>query len=83
VAFLNLNILINTREYFILTDIWTTLYTKDIPVTGSGGPYGYESSRLPHYLDKRLRDGGKVVSPTRRPALPPGFFFKKPGTHFC
>jgi hypothetical protein len=30
--------------------------SKDIPVTGHGG----EMLRLPHYLDKRLIDGGKV-----------------------
>jgi hypothetical protein len=35
---------------------------KDIPVTGHGGPWGCERLRLPHYLDKRLIDGGKVVS---------------------
>jgi hypothetical protein len=40
---------------------------KDIPVTGHGGPQGCERLRLPHYLDKRLIDGGKVVSPTRLP----------------
>jgi hypothetical protein len=34
--------------------------------------------RLPHYLDKRLIDGGKVVSPTRQPHFTPKFlyFFK-------
>jgi hypothetical protein len=37
---------------------------KDIPVTDHGGPWGCEMLRLPHYLDKRLIDGGKVVSPT-------------------
>jgi len=26
------------------------------------------------------QDGGKVVSPTHRPPLPPG---NAPGTHFC
>jgi hypothetical protein len=31
---------------------------KDIPVTGRGDPWGCERSRLPHYLDKRLTDGG-------------------------
>jgi hypothetical protein len=36
-------------------------------------------SRLPHFLDNRLTDGGEV-SPTRRPAFTPG---KIPGTHFC
>jgi hypothetical protein len=30
--------------------------------------------RLPYYLDKRLTDGGKVVSPTRR-LQSQGFFF--------
>jgi hypothetical protein len=48
---------------------------KDIPVTGRGGPSGCERSRLPHYLHKRLTDGGKVVSPTRRPPFTPRFLF--------
>jgi hypothetical protein len=33
---------------------------KAIPVAGRGGPYGCETSRLPHYLDNRLSDGGEV-----------------------
>jgi hypothetical protein len=33
-----------------------------------------ERSMLPHFLDNRLTDGGEVVSPTRRPSLPPGRF---------
>jgi hypothetical protein len=48
---------------------------KDIPVTGHGGPSGCERLRLPHYLDKRQLDGGKVVSPTRRPHFTPRFLF--------
>jgi hypothetical protein len=40
---------------------------KAIPVTGSGGPYGCETSRLPHLLDNRLTDVSEVVSLTRRP----------------
>jgi hypothetical protein len=27
--------------------------------------------RIPHYLDNRLTDGGKVVSPTHRPRFTP------------
>jgi hypothetical protein len=53
---------------------------KAIPVTGREGPQGCETSRLPHYLDKRLTDGGEVVSPTRRQPFTPR---KIPGTHFC
>jgi hypothetical protein len=40
---------------------------KAIPVTGREGPLGCETSRLPHFLDNRLTDGGEVVSPMRRP----------------
>jgi hypothetical protein len=44
---------------------------QTIPVTGRGVPYGCEMSRLPYYLYNRLTDGGKVVSPTRRPPFTP------------
>jgi hypothetical protein len=46
---------------------------KAIPATGHGGPQGCETSRLPHFLDNRLTDGGEVFSLTCRP-LPPGRF---------
>jgi hypothetical protein len=32
-----------------------------------GGPWGCETSRLPHFLDNRLTDGSEAVSHTRRP----------------
>jgi hypothetical protein len=38
-----------------------------MPVIGRGGPYGCETSRLPHFLDSRLTGGGEFVSLTRRP----------------
>jgi hypothetical protein len=47
---------------------------KAIPVTGREGPQGCETSRLPHFLDNRLTDGGEVVSYTRRPPFTPGRF---------
>jgi hypothetical protein len=52
---------------------------KGIPVTGREGPKGCEKSRLPHYLNNRLADGG-VVNLKRRPLFTPR---KIPGTHFC
>jgi hypothetical protein len=30
---------------------------KAIPVTGRGGPYYFETPRLPHFLENWLRDG--------------------------
>jgi hypothetical protein len=51
-----------------------------IPVTGHEGPQGCETSKLPHFLDNRLTDGGEVVSITRRPFFTPR---KIPDTHFC
>jgi hypothetical protein len=53
---------------------------KAIPVTSRGGPYVCETSRLPHFLDSRLTDGGEVVSLTRRLPFTPR---KIHGTHFC
>jgi hypothetical protein len=59
---------------------WKVKNGKAIPVTGRGGPNGCEKSRLPHFLDDRLRDGAEVVSLTRRP---PFALRKISGTHFC
>jgi hypothetical protein len=44
---------------------------KATPVTGRGGPYGCETSRLPHFLDIWLTDEGEVIF-TRWPPLSPG-----------
>jgi hypothetical protein len=57
-----------------------TMFYKAIPVTGREDPKGCETSRLPHFIDNRLTDGGEVVSHTRRPLFTPT---KIPGTNFC
>jgi hypothetical protein len=46
--------------------------SKYIPVTCSGGPYGYETSRHPDFVDNWLMDGGEAVSLARRPLFTPG-----------
>jgi hypothetical protein len=52
---------------------------KTILVRGRGGPQGCETSRLRHFLDSRLADGGKGSSLTRRspftPRKIPGYYF--------
>jgi hypothetical protein len=35
---------------------------KVVPVIGCGGPWSCETSRLPHFLDNRLTDGGYCVN---------------------
>jgi hypothetical protein len=42
---------------------------KAIPVTGRGGSYGCEKSRLPRFLGNRLSDSGEVDS-LKRQAVP-------------
>jgi len=43
------------------------------------GPEGSRKLRFPDFVTT-AQDGGKVVSLTHRPPLPPG---NTPGTHFC
>jgi hypothetical protein len=56
--------LLRVREFFQQTG-------KAFPVTGRGGPYGCETSRLSHYLENRLTVGVEVVSLTPRPLFSP------------
>ena len=52
---------------------------KAVPLQGWSGPEGSRKLRFPDYMTT-AQDGGKVVSLTHRPPLPPG---NTPGTHFC
>jgi hypothetical protein len=53
--------------------------SKAVPLEAWSGP---EGSRKLRFLDfmTRAQEGGKVVSLTHQPPLPPG---NTPGTHFC
>jgi hypothetical protein len=59
------------------------LSKKLSPVTGSGGLYCYEMLRIPHCLDSRLKDSGKVVSLMHRPRSTQQKHFSASGTRFC
>jgi len=62
---------------------WLSLKRKWVmyisPITGPRCQEGSRKLRLPDYVTM-AQDGGKVVSLTHRPLLPPG---NTPGTHFC
>jgi len=63
-------------------DICTTVIIvkgKAVPLQVWSGPEGSRKLRLPDFV-KTAYDGGKVVSLTHWPPLPPG---NTPGTHFC
>jgi len=52
---------------------------KVVPLQAWSGPEGSRKLRFPDFITT-AQDGGKVVSLTHRPPLPPG---NAPGTHFC
>jgi hypothetical protein len=52
---------------------------KAVPLQAWSGPEGSMKLRFPDYMTM-AQDGGKVVSLTHWPPLPPG---NAPGTHFC
>jgi hypothetical protein len=55
------------------------LIGKAVPLQAWSGPEGSRMLRFPDFITT-AQDGGKVVSLTHRPSLPPG---NTPGTHFC
>jgi len=52
---------------------------KEVPLQAWSGPECSRKLRFPDFMTT-TQDGGKFVSLTYRPPLPPG---KTPGTHFC
>jgi hypothetical protein len=52
---------------------------KAVLLQAWSGPEGSRKLRFPDFMTT-AQDGVKVVSLTRRPALPPGY---TAGTHFC
>jgi hypothetical protein len=52
---------------------------KEVRLQAWSGPGGFRKLRFPDFMTT-AQVGGKVVSLTHRPPLPPG---NTPGTHFC
>ena len=80
-TFISNQITLNTSNLIILLQ-GLTQYTskgKAGPLQACSGPEGSRKLRFPDFMTT-AQDGGKVVSLTHRPPLPPG---NTPGTHFC
>ena len=54
-------------------------FKKAVPLQAWSGPEVSKKLTFPDFMTT-AQDGGKVVSLTHRPPLPPG---NAPGTHFC
>jgi hypothetical protein len=76
------------RSGFVSASI-TASFIRELPVSYPrnrplGGLYGCEMLRIPHCLDNRLTDGGKIISPTHRPRSSVlKHYFSASGTLFC
>ena len=62
----------------ILTKFYLSIM-KAVPLQACSCPEGSRKLRFPDFMTT-AQDGGKVVSLTHRPPLPPG---NSPGIHFC
>jgi len=72
-----------TNEFRHLSVAIGGLYVKGtgkaVPLQAWSGPEGSRKLNFPDFMTT-VQDGGKVVSLTHRPPLPPG---NTPSTHFC
>jgi hypothetical protein len=60
--------IINITHRPLLSTDWESR-DKANPVTGRRGPQRCETSRIPHFLDNRLTDGGEAIKPYEPAAL--------------
>ena len=78
----DLSALITFTTYIIIHLVFFVKHKKKgkaVPLQAWSGPEGSMKLRFPHFITT-AQDGGKVVSLTHRPPLPPG---NRPGTRFC
>jgi hypothetical protein len=68
-----------TRENYRALYLKPDKKGKAVPLQAWSGPEGPRKLRFPDYMTT-AQDGGKVVSLTHRPPLPPR---NAPGAHFC
>jgi len=67
------------NTFIVPTDAHFYKIIKAVPLQAWSSPKGSRKLKFPHFMTT-AQDGGKVVSLTHRPPLPPG---NTHGTHFC
>ena len=67
------------RLIYYIVVLCVTVKGKAVPLQAWNGPESSRKLRFPDFMTT-AQGGGKVVSLTHRPHLPPG---NPPGTHFC
>ena len=76
------NTVMNNSRYPFHALVWNILKAKkcnSVPLQAWSGPEGSRKLRFPDFMTT-APEGGKVVSLTHRPPLPPG---NPPVTHLC
>jgi len=63
----------------MIATVYSHVIYRAIPLPAWTGPEGSRKLRFPDFMTM-AQDGGKVVSLTNGPPLPPR---NAPGTHFC
>jgi len=66
-------------KFEVLTAVVSKGKSKAVSLQAWSGPESIRNLRFPDFMTT-AQDGGKFVSLTHRPPLPPG---NAPGTHFC
>ena len=67
------------KMHSLVDTVMMLVKCKAVPLQAWSGPEGSRKLGFPDFMTT-ARGGGKVVSPTHRPYLPPR---NSPGTHFC
>jgi len=63
-----------------IAEAWLKVHAQSYSIIGLDRSLGLQEVEAPKLSPPSALEGGKVISPTHRPHLPPG---DAPGTHFC
>ena len=68
------------QQLYNMYHIYHVWYTNGYSITDLDGPWGLQEIKAPWISRQSVHEGGKFVSPTQQPSLPPRHI---PRSHFC